>query len=231
MLLYSQVLYQIYNYSADLFNFLVFLLGMYAVLNRSFFKDEYKYLIILIVGFVIFEVSFYAFFYSGIEDTLFINHPYAFFYLIISGIFFGKILNSRNIRLLILSTILIALIINLYQIIFVSGFTESPKILPVVNILILILSVLVHKKLSSSTKIKGLINEPLFWFNMGFLVNSLLQVFLQPIFVAVTPISDDLAFIVGTLKNLASPIMYTLWAIAVYKLTKTPFRPVASLWP
>lgn len=231
MLLYSEILYKLYNYSGDFFNFLIFMLGIYAAINHKFFKMEYRLILYLIIGFFGFEISFYIFPFFKVYNTLFINHPYALFYLIVSGFFYEKIINSKPIRILIICTFIVYLTFNLYQIVFISGFSESPKIFPLINFLLLILSIIVYKKLNSSPKIKEINNEPLFWFNLGFLIVSLFQIILQPIFIAVTPLSDDLAFIVGTIKNLASPIMYTLWAIGIYKLTKTPFRPVASLWP
>ncbi len=231
MLLYSEVLYQIYNYSGDFFNFLIFLLGIYAAINHKFFKMEYRLILYLIFGFVIFEFSNYYFIKFGVNNTLFINHPYALFFLIFSGIFYQKIIDTKPISILIFSTFLIYLAFNLYQVIYLSGFTESPKAFPLINFLFLILSIIIFRKMNSSPKIKQIHSEPLFWFNLGFMIVSLFQIILQPIFAAVTPISDDLAFIVGTIKNLAYPIMYVIWAIGIYKLTKTPFRPVASLWP
>jgi hypothetical protein len=149
----------------------------------------------------------------------------------LSGIFYQKIIDTKPVSILIFSTFLIYLAFNLYQVIYLSGFTESPKAFPLINFLLLILSIIIFKKMNSSPKIKEINTEPLFWFNLGFMIVSLFQIILQPIFSAVTPISDDLAFIVGTVKNLSSPLMYTIWAIGIYKLTKTSFRPVASLWP
>ncbi|MCA0364165.1 MAG: hypothetical protein LCH67_08975 [Bacteroidetes bacterium] len=231
MLLYSEFLYQVYNYSGDFFNFLIFLLGIYAAINHKFFKMEYRLILYLIIGFLVFEISFYIFPLFKIHNTLFINHPYALFFLTLSGIFYQKIIDTKPVSILIFSTFLIYLAFNLYQVIYLSGFTESPKAFPLINFLLLILSIIIFKKMNSSPKIKEINTEPLFWFNLGFLIVSLFQIILQPIFSAITPISDDLAFIVGTVKNLSSPLMYTIWAIGIYKLTKTPFRPVASLWP
>jgi hypothetical protein len=112
-----------------------------------------------------------------------------------------------------------------------NGLLESPNYFPILSVLLTVLSVMVQALLLRSSKIKALKNEPIFWINLGFIVMNLSALIMQPIFNYALSISDDLAFVVGTIKNLADPITYALWAIGVYKLKTQSFRPIASLWP
>ncbi|MCP9769258.1 hypothetical protein EGI22_15190 [Lacihabitans sp. LS3-19] len=231
MLLYSKTLYAIYIYSGDFFIFLLFVLGLYSLINIKSFKSDFKWFMVLILGYLFFEVLFLVYKYFGITETHFINHPYSFFALIFASIFYSKILNSNQINILIIFTCLIFIGFDCYQIFTSKGPLTSPSIFPVMNFLFILLSSLVYKKIVKSPRIKNTKNESLFWINLGFFITNIFQLILVPLFRQVIPISDDIAFIVGTLKNLADPITYTLWAIGVYKLKTQPFRPIASLWP
>lgn len=228
-LLYSEILYKIYTTSADIFTFLIYLLAFYAIFNFKVFKDQYKWLLIMIIGWAIFELSNYIVIFLGFNDTRFVNHPYSIFSLIILSIWYSKIINTKTTNLIIFSTCVLFILIDTYQVVTSKWPIEGPYILPLSNILFIYLSILVHKKLSQSPNIKNLKYEPLFWFNISFLIVNLFQLVMKPLFDAVIPISDDLAFIVGTIKNLYNPLFYLLFAIGINKLSTQPFRPIASL--
>lgn len=231
IILYSDILYKIYNYSGDLFNFLIFGLSLYALYNTKFFKDEYRWFLILILCFATFEFSYYIFEYFNFKNTNFINHPYSIFVFITLSLWYSKIFKNNILNKILISFVVLFIGLNSYQIFTEKPPISSPRFYIILPALFLVLSVFLHRKLLKSTNIKNLKNEPLFWLNLGLLFLFLLKIIMKPLFDAVIPISDNLAFIIGTIKNLADPISYTLWAIGIYKLRTQPFRPISSLWP
>jgi hypothetical protein len=231
VLLYSEFLYQVYNLSADLFNFIIYILALFTLLNFRVFKEEYKWILIAIIGFALFEVLMSSVILLGITDNRFFNNPYAVFTILTIGIWYSKVINSKSINWIIVAIVSLFLLIMFYQIAIptspLRGFNNSIILFG----LIIFMSFIVHRKLAKSPKIKNLKQEPLFWFNLSFLIYSLLKLIFKPITDAITPISDDLAFIMGTIKNLSDPIFYFLLAVGLYKLKSQTFRPIASLWP
>jgi hypothetical protein len=231
MILYSEFLYSIYLNSGELFMYFLVILTAFSIYNYKVFHSEFKFFLIFLIGISIFEISALIL-KSYFEHTHFINHPYAIFSLLVSSLFYSKIIKTKNYKFVFFFFIFTYLVLNFYQIYSNKSPIDSPNALPVLNILIIILSLHIQNKLSKSSKIKTLLKEPLFWINLGFLIINLFQLILKPIFNSIINISsDDIGFILGTIRNLGDPITYTLWAIGVYKLSTQPFRPVASLWP
>lgn len=231
ILLYSETLYKIYTYSGSFFVSLIFILAIYSIYNIKYFKSIFKWLFYLIIGYVFFELLVAYAQYIGISDNRFINHLYSIFALVLGSVFYSKTLKNPNINTLILLICSIFLVLEIYQIFSSKGIVSSPIPLPLMNILFSFLSILVFNKMLKSPYIKSVTNEPLFWFNIGFFIMNLFQLALVPLFNQMILISDDLAFIIGTIKNLGDPITYTLWAYGVYKLSTQPFKPISSLWP
>ncbi len=231
MLLYSEFLYSVYLNSGKFFNLFIYALAFYSFLNWSTFKGEYVILKYFFSGMSVFELLFHLLTLNFGMNTNFLNHYYAFFTLILCSIFYQKILQNKKTDLLFIVFAVAYIIVSVIQIINTQGNIENPFALPILNILFILTSIMVHIRLIKSKKIKSLSLEPLFWLNLGFLIINLSQLLLKPIFNSFSDISDDLAFVLGTFKNLISPITYTLWAIGVYKLKTQPFRPIASLWP
>jgi hypothetical protein len=231
MLLYSKTLYSIYLNSGKLFIFFLILLTIYSLINTKYFKTEFKVFFYFLLGILCFEILPY-FLNMYFTNTHFINYPYGIFTFILCVLFYHRALNYNKLIYVTSSFFIIYMFFILLQMFNINWFFESPNSLPILNTLIIILSLITHFKISKSLKIKNITNEPLFWINLGFLILNLYQLILKPIFNSIINVSsDDIGFIIGTLKNLADPITYTLWAIGVYKLKTQPFRPIASLWP
>ena len=231
MLLFSKTLYGIYFLSAELGIFLIVLLSLYSIFNSKYFKTPYNFLLILIIGSAFFEIFSIVIKSIGIHNNHFVNHPYSIFAIVVSSVFFNKVIQTKSIFYVSIISVISFIVLDIIQLFSPDGLLESPKYFTILSLLITLLSVMLQTLLLRSGKIRTLKNEPIFWFNLGFIVMNLSAIIMQPIFNFVLSISDDLAFIAGTIKNLADPITYTLWAIGVYKLRTQPFRPIASLWP
>jgi hypothetical protein len=233
ILLYSKSLYALYLNSGDFGTFFLVALALYSLFKFTFFKDSYLYLFLTFIFYAIIEL-FGVYIANNSTNSLWVTHPYSIIACLVPSIFYIKSLNIKSLNKYIWIIIFIFVFSCFYQIfnsLKNNTTLEGPLLFPLKNALIIFLGILFHSKLLKSPKVKSFKKEPSFWFNTGFIVINISNFILDPISVAVIPISDDIAFVVGIFKNLIDPITYTLWAIGVYKLSTQPFRPVASLWP
>ncbi|MBK9510857.1 MAG: hypothetical protein IPO04_16045 [Cytophagaceae bacterium] len=230
--LYSKTLYWLYLNVGNLAVFFLLILTIYTIWNRNFVKEEYRAFYFLLIGYFSIEIFTALLPYFGVKNTIFINYLYSTFALVVSTIFYFRFLKlKKSISNIYLALIGVYIFGSLFQLYREPWPPTSPKLFPLKNLITLSLTLFTLKNLYNSPKVKTLTNEPIHWINLGFLLFNISNLILVPLFSAAIPISDDLAFIIGIISSLVDPIAYTLWAIGIYKLTKKPFRPVASLWP
>jgi hypothetical protein len=232
-LLYSEILYKMYLNSASLLIVFYSVLFIYSILN--FKKSEKVNRIIFIFFIFSFLIELTVLLFSKTnsigKNIKIYDHIYLLIEMFSVTFFYFKlnIFKKFNSVILIFASILI--IVGFYLAITNKGYLEGPKIVPFKNIFFSALAVIVQAKLVRSAKLKSLKNEPLFWFNLGFLFINLFYLILMPLFNYAIDISDDLAFSLGIFKNFTDPIACVLWCIGIYKLNKYGATPVASLWP
>ena len=231
MLLYSKFLYFIYQQTANVTVGMLIVLSIFGLYNAKKLMGEYKILLYLWIGYSIFELISINLHHFGILHNQFIGHPYSIFAILISSWFYSKVISSPKAHLLIIFVCTIYIAGCIIQIFFSEKEIKSPILFPLKNILTLTLSIWVQQKIMKSNKIKSIKNEPLYWFNIGFMIINFSNLIITPIFNQVTYISDNIAFITGIIMSIPDPITYTLWAIGIYKLRTLTFRPIASLWP
>jgi hypothetical protein len=233
MLLYSETLYALYLHSGDFAFIFLTALAVYSGLKFRFFKDSYFYLLITFVVYSLIEILNYGLNKNNIPNP-YIGYYYSIIAIILPTIFYLKSLVNSTLNKVTMAVMIVyiaACFVQIYLSVSNKTALESPVLFPLKNLLTIVLGLILHAKLLRSPKVKSPKGEPAFWFNMGFLVINFSNLILTPIFTAVTPLSDNLAFVVGTISNLADPITYILWAIGVHKLSTQFFRPISTLWP
>ena len=233
MLLYSKTLYAIYLNSGNFGTAFLVLLAFFSILNFKHFRDTYFFLFLTFVLYAIIEVIS-TYLIKTSQNIQWINYFYAILAATLPSVFYLKSIKNNLLNKITIPFILVFVLFSIIQFgqeVFYKKPFEQVFLFPLKNVIAIFLALVFHTKLSQSTKIKSLKNEPSFWFNIGFFIINVSNLIILPIFKAVTPFSDNLGFIFGTVYQVADPITYTLWAIGVYKLKTQPFRPIASLWP
>ncbi|MCP9769259.1 hypothetical protein EGI22_15410 [Lacihabitans sp. LS3-19] len=234
MLLYSKILYFLFLNSAKLGTISLVILTGYSLVSSKYFKGPFVFILITLISYSIVDLSINLFMLAGNTVSNILDHLFAWVACIIPSIFYLKIINNLKIKWTVILIVILFCLASLIQIFYKLSIAKpigAPLLFPLKNSLSIALAIFVHSRLIKSSKIRILKNEPLFWFNLGFLISNLINLFITPIYKAITPFSDDLAFIFGIILSISEPITYTLWAIGVYKLRTQPFRPIASLWP
>jgi hypothetical protein len=146
-----------------------------------------------------------------------------------AGFFYITSYPNKVLKILFTAGFMIYIMAEFYQIFYLKGLTNSPSFYWIKNIWVSIMSLFCINLLVRS-KVSKLKSIPFFWICSGFLFHNFLMLVLNPIFNWSVPVSDDLAFVIGTIKNLLDPILYVIWAYALYVLVKTKnLKPVSSL--
>lgn len=228
-LLYSETLYAIYRYSAGWSLFFYVLLAIVSLYFYKSFKGSYKLLFILFIGYFLFEFSYYASVtYFGLENNLFIDHPYLFFSALILAVFYNRVLKDEAIKWGLKIGASLLLIGIVFFFFYQDGFLGSPKLSIAYDVLFLVLFLLVQRKLLISAEVRNLKLEPLYWFNTAFLIYTSYILLFSLVNPFIVEISDDMAFITGTIRNVIEPIYLILLCIGVIKMRKSTF-PIGSL--
>lgn len=233
MLLYSKTLYAIYLNSANFGTTFLVILAFFSILNFKYFRDTYFFLFLTFVLYAIIEgISTYL--PKTSQNSQWINYVYAILAATLPSVFYLKSIKNNLLNKITIPFILVFVLFSIFQFgheVFYEKPFEQVFLFPLKNIIAIFLALVLQTKLSQSIKLKSFKNEPSFWFNIGFFIINVSNLIILPIFKAITPFSDNLAFIFGIIINISDPITYALWAIGVYKLRTQPFRPIASLWP
>lgn len=227
MLLYSNFLYSLYLHSGEFYIVILILLALFSLYNYKSFKMHYKLMLLLILGFVFFELTSKLTSMIGYTNNHFINHPYSIFTLVVSSIFLNKFISKKWVMYLSIFLNIVFIGLDIIQVFSPEGLLQSPQYFFILSFLISGLSIFLQTQLIKSKKIKSLNNEPIFWFNIGFIIMNVSLIILMPLFNYAIAISNDLAFIIGTVKNLSDPFAYVFWAIGVSKLSKNELKPIS----
>lgn len=229
MLLYSDTLYAIYRNSAGWSLFFYFALTVVTIIHWNSFKDNYTLLRVLFIGYFLFELSYFlTSSYFQFRNNLFLAHPYVIFSASFLGIIYHSFVQSVWLRTFLKVTVPIFVVLSVFFFFYDKGYLESPKLPLLYNLIFLVVYLYVQRALLLNAKIKNLKSEPLFWINTGLLLYigfSLLFSIFHPMLLK---ISNDLAFISGTINNLLEPIYLVLLTIGIYKLKKKK-KPMNSL--
>lgn len=154
------------------------------------------------------------------------DHMYLITEIVLVSIFYLKLQSSINFKKIITIATVILVVVGFVLMLTNKGYLSSPDITPVKNAFFTILGLITYNQLSKSNRIKVLSNNPIYFFNLGFLLVNFLYFVLMPLFYYTQDVSDDLAFIVGTIKNLTEPIATIIWALGIIKLQANT-KPIA----
>lgn len=232
VLLYTEFLYTLYLNSGKLNIFFFLALFAFAVFNYKFMKNSFRWAFLLFGAFLIFEVFPYVWVQIlGNKNGLFINHLYVIASTSIQSIFYYLVISDKTIKSVLKYALPILVAALIFQMFYNEGYLSSPALSPLKNFVFIIINLLVQRQLVVESKGKNLRNNPLFWFNIAFLLLNTVNLIVGSTINYILPISDDLSFIVLSIRNFFDPISCVLWMISIYKLRTWKFKPAAFLSP
>ncbi len=220
ILLYSETLYKLYLNTGLIIIFFYGFLFLFSILNFKKLNKQYRNLFIFFLISFLFEFLALWLKTANNGNSKYLDHIYLFLGITLVTFFYFNLQLPKSIKngiLIVFPTLLFSLIFLAF---YNKGYLSAPVILPYKNMAFSVLCIFVHTKLIKSSKIKVLKNEPLFWFNLGFLLINLFYFLLIPLFNYAIDISDNLAFGIGIVKNLTDPFAIVLWCIGIFKLNK-----------
>lgn len=228
-LLYSETLYAIYQNYGLVIQLFYTILFVWALIRIQAFKGAWWWFFTFITVSFIFEVAVYYTPIGEMENNQFINHVYSFVGAISIGLFLYKVFNKKllkQISLLVTGLLCLAIVGGVF---FDEGYLMPSKVGPVSYLAFLILHLFLHRQLTSDSQVSSLRRNPLYWWNIAFIILHVVYLLFSATIGFILPVSDDLSFIWYIIKNTFDPICCVLWIIAINKLYDQRAKPVASL--
>lgn len=222
-------LQDLYIFSSSIAQYFYWALFLYSLINIRYFKNEYFWIFLLFSSFFFFEgITNIIDSYLNLENTWFWNHFYLFFSVVLQSVFYHQVIDNVNLK----KTIKYGIPLMLFSIVFLGfyneGYLRGSVVLPFKNIIFIFIYLAVHRQLIKQSASKDLKSNPLFWFNIAFLVMNIYSLVISSTMDYIMPLSNDLAFILLSIRNFFDPISCVLWIISIYKLRTWKFKPAAS---
>ncbi len=161
MLLYSKTLYAIYINSANFGTAFLVILAFFSILNFKYFRDTYFYLFLTFVLYAIIEgISTYL--PKTSQNSQWINYVYAILAATLPSVFYLKSIKNNLLNKITIPFILVFVIFSIFQFsheVFNKKPFEQVFLFPLKNVIAFFLALVLHTKLSQSTKLKSFKNE------------------------------------------------------------------------